>query len=72
MILAKVLPAGGRKVDFLIVYSTIEHLDILRGFIESGQLKPIMDNAFKLEDINAAYNRSKSGRARGKISILLE
>jgi alcohol dehydrogenase len=66
--LAKLNP-WGPKASLVVVESYTDQLDQLRGLIESGHVKPIIDSKFALAEINAAYDRSKSGRSRGKIAV---
>ena len=63
------LTPGAPKSTSIWVESYTRDLDTLREMIESGKVKPILDSEYPLEEINAAYERSKSGRARGKIVI---
>lgn len=35
----------------------------------SGQVKPIFDSKFKFEDAPKAFERMKTGRAKGKIVV---
>lgn len=44
-------------------------LDTLRDLVESNRLRTVIDSEFALEQSQAAYDRSRSGRARGKIAI---
>ena len=37
--------------------------------VEAGTLTPIIDSTFTLAESEAAYNRSRSGRCRGKVVI---
>ena len=47
-------------------------LEILTGWIEAGQLRPVIDSEFPLEEIRAAHERSQTLRARGKIVIRIK
>jgi len=44
-------------------------LNELRSLIEMGQLRPVIDKVFRLEDAKQAQNYSQSGKARGKIVL---
>lgn len=44
-------------------------LEILTEWIEAGQLRPVIDSEFPLDEIRAAHERSQTLRARGKIVI---
>lgn len=63
------LSLGGKKAKIVMVESYTNHLDAIRTMIEAGDVKPIIDSEFALTEIDQAYERSKSGRARGKIAI---
>lgn len=65
---AKLTP-WGPKASLVLVESHTRQLDELRVLFESGRVKPVIDSTFSLLDINAAYDRSRSGRSRGKIAI---
>lgn len=44
-------------------------LQRLANYIEQGQVKPVVDSRYPLEDINNAYLRSKSGHCTGKVIV---
>ena len=44
-------------------------LDVLRGHIESGDVRPVVDRSFSLDDIHAAFAHVESGQARGKTVV---
>lgn len=46
-----------------------EDLDLLSGWIATGQLRPVIDSEYALDDIRAAHERSQTERAVGKIII---
>lgn len=54
---------------FVLVQSNTRDLNVLRDYIEAGQLKPVLDGEYPLEEIHQAFARSKTGRAAGKIAI---
>lgn len=49
-----------------------EDLDILSGWVRSGDLKPVIDSVYPLEDIRAAHERSQTERAVGKIIVRIK
>lgn len=49
-----------------------EDLATLAGLMESGQLTPVIDQHFPLEEIADAIRYSEAGRARGKIIIAMD
>lgn len=58
-----------KRIKSVTVKSRRSDLEILKSWVESGQLRSIIDSQFPLEDSQGAYDRSRSGRARGKIVI---
>ncbi len=46
-----------------------EDLDLLSGWVASGELRPVIDSEYKLDEIRAAHERSETERAVGKIII---
>lgn len=46
-----------------------EDLDLLSGWIEAGQLKPVIDSRYPLAELADAHLRSETLRAKGKIVI---
>ncbi|EKF73648.1 alcohol dehydrogenase [Alcanivorax hongdengensis A-11-3] len=59
----------GKKAGTVVVESWREDLETLNAMVESGQLKPIIDSVYPLADSEAAYQRNRSGRCRGKVVI---
>jgi alcohol dehydrogenase len=47
-------------------------LRILSDWVASGQLRPIIDSEYPLEEIQQAHEYSQTLRARGKIIIRVE
>ncbi|PCJ18853.1 MAG: alcohol dehydrogenase [Gammaproteobacteria bacterium] len=58
-----------QKAKFILVNSNTKDLDALREYSENGQLKPVLDGEYAIEEIHQAYARSKTGRAVGKIAV---
>lgn len=59
----------GRKATTVVVESWRADLQELAAMVDSGKLKPIIDSEFDLADSEQAYQRSRSGRCRGKVVI---
>lgn len=57
------------KGYFVVWTPCAKDLDLVSAWIESGQLKPIIDSEFSLDDIRAAHERSQTERAVGKIIV---
>lgn len=49
-----------------------DQLRIIANYIESGQIKPIIDRIFPFEDTQKAMEYSESGRAKGKIIVKIK
>lgn len=60
-----------RKLKAVSVRPDAEQLTKLRGWIEQGQLMPVIDRVFKMEDMAAAHQYSESGKVVGKIAITI-
>ncbi|GAA5928890.1 NAD(P)-dependent alcohol dehydrogenase [Sporobolomyces koalae] len=63
-----------RKYKFVSMKVTGEHLDEIARLVTHtcnsiGSIKPILDGTFGFEDAKQAYERSMSGRAKGKVVI---
>ena len=69
--------AGGnlfssRKAAMILVKSNGTDLDYLRGLADAGKLRSTIDSTFPLDQIQAAHERSESGRVRGKVVIAVK
>lgn len=67
--IAGVLRARDDHARFIWVNARTKDLQTLAAMVEAGQLKPIIDSHYPLASADEAYQRSQSGRARGKIVI---
>ena len=67
---AKLRP-NKRTATVVFVKPNTADLDTLRTLIDTDKVKVVMDSQFNLQDIGQAYARSKTGRARGKIGIII-
>lgn len=56
----------------LLMYASGRQLAEIVQMVEEGKIKPNIDSSFPLDDINAAFEKSRSGRAQGKIIITIE
>ncbi|MFT3754091.1 MAG: NADP-dependent oxidoreductase [Paludibacter sp.] len=59
----------GVRVDSIFVGPNAHILNELRDLIDNGQVRPVVDKVFRLEDVKQAQNYSQSGKARGKIVL---
>ncbi|WP_269620113.1 NAD(P)-dependent alcohol dehydrogenase [Zhongshania sp. BJYM1] len=60
---------GDKSAKPVWVESYTSDLEILKDFIESGAVTPVIDSVHQLANIEDAYIRSKTGRSRGKVVI---
>jgi D-arabinose 1-dehydrogenase-like Zn-dependent alcohol dehydrogenase len=63
------LTHGKKKAKPVWVESYTKDLETLKNYIEADLVKVVIDSQHSLENINDAYNQSKSGRSRGKVVI---
>jgi NADPH:quinone reductase-like Zn-dependent oxidoreductase len=47
-------------------------LTILRDLIQSGKIKPVIDRRYTLSEVPKAIEYLETGRARGKVVIVVE
>jgi len=67
--LAEKAKTKGINTNAIFVRPNKEHLDGISKLINEGQLKVHVANSYKLEELAAAFDESKTGRVRGKIVI---
>ena len=58
-----------QKAKFVIVNANTRDLNKLKAYVEAGKLKTVIDSEFSFDQVEQAYQRSKTGHARGKIII---
>jgi NADPH:quinone reductase-like Zn-dependent oxidoreductase len=65
---------GGGRRKFVLGYADIksEHLEQIGRWIADGEIKPVTDQVFAMEDAVEAFKRLKTGRARGKVIVNLD
>ena len=59
----------GRNTASILVKPRRADLEELAAMVDDGKLRPIVDSEFDLADSEAAYQRSRTGRCRGKVVI---
>ncbi|KAF2168170.1 hypothetical protein M409DRAFT_21614 [Zasmidium cellare ATCC 36951] len=64
-----ILGGGKRKLSQIFAAPSEEQLGQIGKWFESGQVKPVFDAKFKFEDAPTAFERMKTGRAKGKIVV---
>ncbi|MGH0599021.1 NADP-dependent oxidoreductase [Bacillus mycoides] len=60
------------QYSFLFMKPSGDQLRIIAKYIESGQIKPIIDRIFPFEDTQKAMDYSESGRAKGKLIVKIK
>jgi NADPH:quinone reductase-like Zn-dependent oxidoreductase len=63
---------GGKKVLFPIPKHDQLMVRYLRGLIESGEFKPVIDRTYPLDQIVEAYRYVETGQKTGNVVIILE
>ena len=59
----------GLNADNVVVESWTRDLDQLSYLADNGELRPVIDSEFELSQAQAAYDRNRGGRCRGKVVI---
>ncbi|KAG9055642.1 hypothetical protein FS842_001623 [Serendipita sp. 407] len=61
-----------RNLRLLNLENSKDDLRALGDFISSGKVTPAVDSVFKFDDIFLAYERLMSGRAQGKVVVVVD
>ena len=62
-------PFTRKKVRAVMLKSNAADLRVLDGLVAAGKLRVVIDSRYPLTDLRAAWERSLSGRAAGKIIV---
>jgi NADPH:quinone reductase-like Zn-dependent oxidoreductase len=62
-------PFVSQKLVTFVSKTTTDDLDVLKGLIESGEVRPVIDRTYALSDVPEAMGYLEAGHARGKIVI---
>lgn len=60
---------GGKSVRTFVAKPNHADLNFVKGWIEAGQVKPVIDRYYSLDETPAAMRHLEEGHARGKIVI---
>lgn len=69
MLLPSFLGGGSRKFSLAVAKNKHEDLARLGEWIAAGKIKVVVDEVFEFENAPKAYEKLKTGRARGKIIV---
>jgi NADPH:quinone reductase-like Zn-dependent oxidoreductase len=62
----------GKRAKLVVVRSRRAQLDWIRGQIEAGRLRVVVDRSFSLEDVAEAHRYMETKRARGKVVLAVD
>jgi len=65
------LRVASKKAIFGMPPCSTKELDFLKGVIEAGRMKTVIDRAYPLSDTAEAHRYSKKGHTKGKVVITL-
>ena len=68
---AALSPFVRQKLGFFISKERQQDLEELRKLLEAGTIRPVVDKTFPLEEVPAAIQYLRDGRARGKIVVVV-
>jgi NADPH:quinone reductase-like Zn-dependent oxidoreductase len=63
---------GGQKVSQLSHEPNVEDLAYLKGLIEAGKVKPVIDRRYPLSEVAEALRYYGERHSRGKVVIAVE
>ncbi len=62
---------GGKKVIAGMAPDRVEDLVFIKGLLETGKLKPVIDRCYPLEQTTEAHRYADTGRKRGSVVITI-
>lgn len=60
---------GDKKMGFFLAHQNKEDLVFLKGLLEAGKVKPVIDRRYPLSEVSKALTYLEEGHAKGKIVI---
>ncbi|NWL88139.1 NADPH:quinone reductase [Paenibacillus sp. 79R4] len=60
------------RYHFLFMKPSGEQLMVIKGFMEGGLIRPVIDKVYPLKDTEQAFHYLESGRAKGKVIISIK
>ena len=63
--------SGTKKMKSFLQRANQEDLKVVRGLLETGKVRPIIDKQYKLSEIAKAFEYFQEGHAQGKVVITL-
>ena len=61
-----------RRARLVLVRCRVSDLEFVTRLVAQGRLRPVIDRAFPLEEIQAAAKHLETKRARGKIVVRIQ
>lgn len=62
---------SGANYRYLLMHASGEQLQTIGKLIENGNLKPVLDSVYPIEQAAEAFKKQKAGHAKGKIVLTL-
>jgi len=72
MLLGPWLSTDGRKMTNLAMKPNKNDLTFVKGLIEAGKVKPVIDKSFPLSEVPEALRYYGQGRSRGKVVVTMD
>jgi len=63
---------GGQALGSMLANESQKDLEIIRQMIEAGQVSPVVDRTWPLQESVAAFHYLETGHARGKVVIVVQ
>ena len=61
--------AGSKKIVGLSAKPNQKDLVFMKGLLEAGKVKPVMDRCYTISDVAEAIRYFREGQVRGKVTI---